>query len=181
MLKSRLAIAAFALLLLGLFYKLATVSSTASQAAVPAEVGEGASVPDIALPTGKGSPPIKLTSLKGKVVILDFWATWCGPCRMSVPEVADLYRTYKSQGLQVVGVAVDDESTRQQVPSTANELGINYPIAYAADAPDLGHYFDYSSIPSMYLIDRQGKIAEHIAGYDPGGSLSDKVKALLKQ
>jgi cytochrome c biogenesis protein CcmG, thiol:disulfide interchange protein DsbE len=137
--------------------------------------------PDFSLNTKKGEPPITKESLKGKVIILDFWATWCGPCRMSIPELAAVYDKFRDQGLEVIGISMDDNSTRAQVPAAAKEFGINYPMVYALDTPEIVQAYPAGSIPTMYIIDKSGKIRRHIVGYGSGANLEQIVAELVKE
>ena len=93
--------------------------------------------PDAPLQLDPNGPPISISALRGKVVVLDFWATWCGPCRMSMPELEKLYEKYHSKGLEVVGVSADDPSTQAQIPAVKQALGITYPTVIGLKTPDL--------------------------------------------
>jgi thiol-disulfide isomerase/thioredoxin len=142
--------------------------------------------------TGMTAPPFVLEEisgakvsskdLAGKVVIIDFWATWCPPCLMTIPELVDLQRKYKDKGLSVVGISVDDPEkvTDRDLVAFREAKKINYPIVranakvvqdYFADDPNM-------AIPTMFLVDRQGKISEKKVGFSPG-SLEKSVRKLL--
>ncbi len=161
----------------GLFMKLATVT--------PAPISDpkqdmGRQAPDLIFkPNTPGLPAGKLSELKGHVVLVDFWATWCGPCRMSIPELVSIYKKYKDQGLIVIGVSVDDAGTQAQIPAAEKELGINYPVVLASDLQGDVASYSTGSIPSLYMIDKMGKIRVQQDGYDPNGNVEDQVKGLL--
>src|SRR5262245_27852736 len=83
--------------------------------------------PDFELKTLAGRK-VKLSDFRGKVVVLNFWATYCGPCRVEMPWLVDLYKQYRSRGLEVVGVSMDDEGAQKQVADFVREIGVPYPI-----------------------------------------------------
>jgi cytochrome c biogenesis protein CcmG, thiol:disulfide interchange protein DsbE len=137
--------------------------------------------PDVALPLKKGAPPTRLSELRGKVVLLDFWATWCGPCRMSIPELAQLYAKYKDSGLEVIGVSTDQKETQPMIPVMQRELGINYPIVLLEQVPGLGEQFPHTYLPTLYIIDKKGVVRHKIDGYDPNHRLLDEITPLLEE
>jgi thiol-disulfide isomerase/thioredoxin len=118
----------------------------------------GFSLTDI---TGK---PLKLSDYQGKVVMLDFWATWCGPCRIEIPGFVQLQTQYGGQGLAVIGISMDDDS--QPVVEFYKELHMNYPVAVGNDR--LGElYGGVLGLPTTFLIGRDGRIyAKHVGAYD---------------
>jgi thiol-disulfide isomerase/thioredoxin len=173
MLRSRLMIALGIALGLALLIRLATLT--------PPGVTRPYGAPDIPLTSANAGLPPKLSDLQGKVVLLDFWATWCGPCRESIPELIKLYERYKGSGLQVIGISVDQSGTRGDVPEARKQLGISYPILFAGDIPDLHEKYNFDSIPTLYVIDRRGAVRFAINGYDPHSDLEQRVLALLQE
>ena len=143
--------------------------------------GSNQPAPDVALPLKKNSPPTKLSEFKGKVVVLDFWATWCGPCKMSIPELVNLQAQYGERGLQVIGVSVDHKSSQQLVPVAQKELGMNYPVVLMDDVPGMDRQFAFESIPTLYIIDKKGMVREIVSGYDPNKRIAAKIAPLLKE
>jgi thiol-disulfide isomerase/thioredoxin len=116
--------------------------------------------------------PISLSSLRGKVVILDFWATWCGPCRASLPEVKRLYDTYHARGLEVVGATWHEQGDPD---AFAKELGLRYPHA-TGDAIGPAYGIENYGIPAMYVIDRNGIVADFFIGWG-GDATSRKLES----
>ena len=144
--------------------------------------GTGKPAPDFLLEEISGNK-VSLKSLKGKVVIIDFWATWCPPCLMSIPELVGLQEKYKQNGLTIVGISVDDPGQVSDTELTAftEKSKINYPVV-RADERVLRDYFsneESMAIPTLFLIDRQGMIAEKKVGFAPG-SVEKAIKKLLQ-
>lgn len=108
----------------------------------------------------------KGSDFQGKVLVLDFWATYCPPCRDEVPHLIDLQRRYGSQGLQVVGLNVGGDEDRPKVPAFIEEFGIQYALGYP-DAPMSELFFaDDTAIPQTYVYDRQGRLLKKFIGFD---------------
>lgn len=120
--------------------------------------------PDFSLPQLDGKP-LTLSSYRGNVVLLDFWATWCDPCRDEIPHFVDLQNKYASQGLQIIGVSMDDSP--DPVRPFYQEFKMNYPVVMgSAKIGDL--YGGILGLPVALLIDRTGRIsAKHIGATDP--------------
>lgn len=137
--------------------------------------------PDISMPIGLNGKKVDLSSLKGNVVLLDFWATWCGPCKMSMPVVESIYQKYGSQNVKVIGLSIDDVGTRREVDSTVKAMGITYPIAMVTDIPDAREKYSFASIPLLIIIDKKGIIRSRITGYDPSTSPAEIVKKLVAE
>ena len=116
--------------------------------------------------TNKDGEEQKVKDFKGKVVVLDFWATYCPPCLQEIPHLNDLQARYKDQGFEIIGLHVGGEEDRPRVPSFAERLKINYTLATPED--DLtGFVFQSdSTIPQTLILDREGKLVERFVGYD---------------
>jgi len=111
---------------------------------------------DFSLVNAKGVK-VQLSALKGKVVLLNFWATWCGPCQREIPWFGEFVTKYKAQGLEVIGVSLDDEGWSIVKPYLVKK-GVTYTIVVGND--DLSHkYGTIDVMPTTFLIDRTGKIA----------------------
>jgi len=118
--------------------------------------------PDFTLKTLEGQE-ITLSQLKGKVVLLDFWATWCGPCRESIPHLIQLYKNYRESGFVLVGMNVDKGDV-EVVHRFVKSMDIPYPIVIASD--EVARNYRVTSIPTTFFIDKGGKIREKIIGFN---------------
>lgn len=173
--KARLPMILLTVVLVTIFYQFATIKPEG------ARMQEMQTAPEFTLKSDKGQPPFTKESLKGKVIILDFWATWCGPCRESIPELAALYTKYKDQGLEIIGISMDDDHTRAGVPAAMKDFGINYPVVYAHDNVDIVNGYPAPSIPMMYILDKKGNLREKMTGYRPNANWDERIATLLKE
>ena len=121
---------------------------------------------------------LRLSDLRGRAVLLNVWATWCIPCRKELPELQTLHTRYASQGLQVVGVSVDEGNDDAAVRDFANEFGITYTIA-RDPATLIYSAFAIPGVPASFLIDRSGKVAWRILG--PFSATDTTLQAALKK
>lgn len=140
---------------------------------------KGQAAPDFRLVTTSGKQ-LSLSSLKGQVVVLDFFATWCPPCRESIPHLIDLNKRYGKQGLQVVGMSMDEDG-EQVVRNFMAEKNITYPVTVINQ--QTASSYSIRSIPTMYIIDKQGKIADRVMGFNPviGQQMEQLIKKLLSE
>jgi peroxiredoxin len=121
---------------------------------------------------------VRLSDYKGRVLLLDFWATWCPPCKREIPGFIDLYETYKKQGLEVIGLLSLDAMAN--VPAFAHEFGMNYPILDANDCEDVERaYGPIAGLPTTLLISREGKICARHLGFTPVAQFDAEIRALL--
>ena len=136
------------------------------------------------------APPFALTdlsgnalsneSLKGRVVLLDFWATWCVPCRKSMPELQAMHKKYESRGLSVVGVSID-EGGPAKVKKLVAAKKFTYPIAMDSEKQPAWDAFRVKAIPAAFLIDREGRIVAQWTGAPPSEKeLESKLEELLR-
>ena len=133
--------------------------------------------PDFALKDADGRV-VHLSDYRGKVVLLDFWATWCGPCKIEIPWFIDMQRRNKDRGFEVVGVAMDDDGWESVKPFVA-EHGVNYRIVLGDDATSQT-YGGVEALPTSFLIDRAGNIAAVHVGLAPKKDFIDGIEALLQ-
>jgi len=122
------------------------------------------------------------SDFKGKVLILDFYATWCEPCRRSVPHLIELQKKYEDQGLHVIGLNVGGEDDEAKVPDFANEFGIQYTLAKPDDELVTFLMANNDAIPQTFVFDRQGQLAERLIGFGPtaGQRIDSAVEVALK-
>jgi len=122
---------------------------------------------------------ISLASFKGQVVLLNFWATWCGPCREEMPQLNRLYEKYRASGFVLLGVNVDDDTSK--AAEVAKKLGLTFPVLLDTDKK-VSKLYDLSTMPSTVIIDRDGKVRYvhrgYLAGYED--SYEKQIRELLK-
>ena len=140
----------------------------------------GDMAPDFSLEDLSGNT-VSLKASKGSIVLLDFWATWCPPCLMSIPELVGLQQKYGEKGLVVLGISLDDpeQISNGDLLDFKEQLHINYTIL-RADWKIMEDYFDSgnASIPTLYVIDRKGRIVDKHVGFSPG-MVEESLKELF--
>jgi len=132
--------------------------------------------PDFTLESLNGGS-MRLSDLRGKAVLLNFWATWCGPCKIETPWLVELQNKYGPQGLQVVGVAMDD-SGKEDIAKFAKDMGVNYPVLLGKEAVG-DAYGGVPALPESFFIGRDGKIVDKIIGLRGKGDIEDSIKKAL--
>ena len=138
----------------------------------------GAIAPDFELQTLDGGN-LRLSSLRGKAVLLNFWATYCSPCKIEMPWFVELQREYGPQGFQIVGVAMDDAST-DDIAKFAKDMGVNYPILLGKEAVGLS-YGGVNVLPTTFFLDRDGKVIAREFGLQSRSVFVDHIKDALNQ
>src|ERR1700677_1845069 len=132
--------------------------------------------PDFSLEALDGKT-MRLSDLRGKAVLLNFWATWCGPCKIEMPWFVELQQQYASQGFQIVGVAMDDAS-KEDIGKFAKDMGVNYPILIGKESVG-DEYGGVPALPESFLISRDGKIVDKIIGLRGKAEIEDSIKKAL--
>jgi thiol-disulfide isomerase/thioredoxin len=145
------------------------------QGAAP-RITKSGPAPDFALTSLDGTT-MRLSDFRGKAVLLNFWATWCGPCKIEMPWFVDLQKEYGSQGLQIVGVAMDDAS-KEDIAKFAKDMGVNYPILIGKESVG-DAYGGVPALPESFFIGRDGKIVDKIIGLEGKADIEEAIKKAL--
>ncbi len=138
----------------------------------------GSDVPAVTLDMLDGGA-VPLASLKGRVVLVNFWATWCPPCRAEMPGIEAVYEAKRADGFTVVGISTD-EKPRPKVAEFLRDHGIAYPVAMATSEA-VAAFGGVSSLPTSYLIDRRGRVRYTVRGMFAGPALRAAVDRLLAE
>jgi peroxiredoxin len=140
---------------------------------------EGQIAPDFALKSSSGEN-LRLSEYRGDVVMINFWATWCGPCRQEMPLLDELYTRYERVGFNLLGVNIDDDSRRAM--QMIEELGVNFPVLFDAQK-EVSKLYDVEAMPVTVLVDREGNVRYVHHGYKPGyeDKYLDQVRSLLRE
>lgn len=138
---------------------------------------EDGAAPAFELSTTTGDK-INLADYRGKVVILDFWATWCGPCRRGIPDLVELKNEYKDKGFEVIGISVDQSNTINKVKPFMEQYNINYPVAYANNEV-IQNYGGIDAIPTSFVINKEGKIISKHVGLMPKAQYIKEIEEAL--
>jgi len=150
-------------------------------AALPAAavLQPSAPAPDFTLRSMDG-PNLRLAEQRGRVVMVNFWATWCGPCRQEMPHLNKLYDKYRDSGFVLLGVNIDDNA--RAATDLATKLGLKFPVLLDTDKA-VSRLYDLGSMPATVLIDRDGKVRHLHRGYREGYEVTyeQQVRALLKE
>jgi len=139
----------------------------------------GRPAPDFALKSSTGEN-LRLSEYRGDVVMINFWATWCGPCRQEMPLLDDLYNRYERVGFNLLGVNIDDDSSRAM--DMIRELGVNFPVLFDA-RKEVSRMYEVDAMPVTVIVDREGTVRYVHQGYKPGYEQKylDQVRALLRE
>lgn len=147
---------------------------------------QGKMAPNFTLPDTKGQK-VSLADYKGKAVVVDFWATWCAPCKVEIPWLEQFNQQYSGQGLRIIGISEDDldldnktelSKEKKQIADTAAQLKINYPVLYD-DADVSTPYGGVDGLPTTFYIDRSGKVVASTVGLAPRGQIEADIKKAL--
>jgi peroxiredoxin len=135
--------------------------------------------PDFTLST-VGGPNVRLQEQRGRVVLVNFWATWCGPCRVEMPHLNRLYDKYRGSGFTLLGVNIDEEP--RKAADLASRLGLRFPVLLDSEKK-VSRLYDLSAMPSTVLIDREGRVRYVHRGYRDGyeDTYEKQIRELLKE
>jgi thiol-disulfide isomerase/thioredoxin len=136
----------------------------------------GREAPDFTLQSLDGKT-VHLSDFRGKALVLNFWATWCAPCKIEMPWFVELQKKYGPQGLQLVGVAMDD-ATPREISDFAKEMSVNYPILIGKEAVGQA-YGGVPFMPETFYIDRNGKIIVNAFGLKSRSEIEDDMKKII--
>lgn len=139
---------------------------------------KGKAAPDFSLQSLEGQT-VRLSDFRGKAVVLNFWATWCAPCKIEMPWFMELQKEYGAQGLQVLGVAMDDASP-EDIGKFAKDLGVDYPILIGHEA--VGNaYGGVQFLPATFYIGRDGRVVDRVFGLKGKAEIEASVKRALAE
>jgi len=140
---------------------------------------EGQTAPDFALKSSTGEN-MRLSEYRGDVVMINFWATWCGPCRQEMPLLDELYQRYSRVGFNLLGVNIDDDSRRAM--QMIEELGVNFPVLFDA-SKRVSEMYDVDAMPVTVIVDREGTVRYVHQGYKPGyeDKYLTEIRTLLRE
>ncbi|MCS6946253.1 MAG: TlpA family protein disulfide reductase [Steroidobacteraceae bacterium] len=150
-----------------------TGAATTASSAAPAKA------PDFRLPL-RGGGEVQLSQLKGQVVMINFWASWCGPCRQEMPLLDAMHRKYKGMGFTLLGINVEPDSTLAEQFLAKTPVG--FPIAYDRDSK-ISKQFKVQGMPSSVIVDRRGNLRVLHKGYRPGdeNKYLDHIRTLIRE
>ena len=160
--------------LVGLFVK-SLIDNGTTVAALVAD-GKHPAAPRVTLEKLDGSGTMSLAGLRGKVVVLNFWASWCDPCKDEAPLLEQISVQYRNRGVVVLGIDSQDATSDGQ--KFAARYGLTYPLLHTAGS-DLSHNWGVTSYPETFLLDRAGRVVHHFPGEVSGNDLNGALKSLL--
>ena len=144
-----------------------------------ASVTAGAPAAAFQLPAAVGDP-VSLAGLKGQVVLINFWASWCGPCRQEMPILDQLYKKYKAAGFTLLGVNVEPKSG--DAISFLKATPVSFPILFDTQSK-VSNLYEVSGMPSTVIVDRKGNVRYVHHGYKPGDESQylDQIRSLMRE
>jgi thiol-disulfide isomerase/thioredoxin len=152
----------------------ASLATTPSARSAPSENAVPTPNWELKDPDGR---TVRSSDFKGKVVVLDFWATWCGPCRAEIPGFVALQKKYAPEGLVVVGASVDESGAATVEPFT-QKFGMNYPVVLADKKMEQA-FGGIEAIPTTFIIDRAGRVVKKHLGFADKDDFEQEIKLLL--
>ncbi len=153
-------------------------SQAVSRANAESRTAQGPKAPDFVLYDKDGNT-VRLSDHFGKVIILDFWATWCGPCRMEIPGFVQLYEKYKDDGLEIIGISLDRDGWNAVIPFM-EQYGVNYTVVLG-DQNVVMRYGGIRSIPTTFIVNKNGEVVDRVVGYRPVDYFENEIVQLLNE
>jgi thiol-disulfide isomerase/thioredoxin len=139
-----------------------------------------ASVLNVEMQAVSGAP-IKLSNYDGKVLVVNLWATWCGPCRMEIPELVKLYKEFRSKGLEVVGLSTENpEASLEGVKRFVQDYDVNYRIGWSPPEVSIALMQGREAIPQSFVISRSGRVIRRFVGFNPNDT-PIQIKAAIEE
>jgi peroxiredoxin len=159
--------------------RIAAMVITALIVSLPAAAGGNGPAPPFTLTSRAGST-VSLSQYKGQVVMLNFWASWCGPCRQEMPLLENIYKKYNKMGFTMIGVNVEPDS--KAADAWLKQTPVSFPVIYDKDSA-VSKAYDVSGMPSTVIIDRKGNIRVLHRGYKPGdeNEYLDSIRTLVRE
>jgi thiol-disulfide isomerase/thioredoxin len=158
---------------------LAAVGLLLAASSAAAALTSQAGAPDFTLPSLNG-PNLRLQEQRGRVVMINFWASWCGPCRVEMPHLARLYEKYRNAGFTVLAVNIDEDP--HKAANLAKQLGMHFPVLLDTEKK-VSRLYDLSTMPSTVLVDRDGRVRYVHRGYRDGyeTTYDQQIRELLRE
>jgi peroxiredoxin len=147
--------------------------------AVASDLAPGAPGPAFSL-ASMGGPQVNLNALKGQVVLINFWASWCGPCRQEMPVLEQMYKKYKPLGVTLLGVNVEPDSSN--AAGWLKATPVSFPILFDTDSK-VSKLYDVAGMPNTVILDRKGTVRFVHRGYKPGeeNEYMDQIRSLVRE
>ena len=158
-------------------HRSSTGGSAANTTSGPVCAAKGAANLNFTLKDVNGAD-VKLTDYKGKVVLLNFWATWCGPCKLEIPEFVEAYARYRDQGFVILGVLSEDNPSAEELSTFMTDFKMNYPI-FREHPPLAEANGELWALPTSFMIDRKGAICSKHMGAMSKETLDREIQGLL--
>lgn len=163
------------IVVIAVFFIVNNSQNEPAQGPYPPNYKGGAANSELMSTTGQ---KIKLSDYKGKVVLVDFWATWCPPCRKGIPDLISLKNEFKGKDFEIIGISVDQENTVNEVVPFMKQYGINYPVVYY-DPSALASFGTVESIPTSFILDKNGKVVSSYVGLTEKSNFERDIKKAL--
>lgn len=144
-----------------------------------ADINSDGPAPDFALKSDSGEN-LRLSEFRGEVVMINFWASWCGPCRQEMPLLDEIYAQYQPMGFTILGVNVEEDSTKAR--KMLGDAPVNFPVLFDNDS-EVSKLYNVVAMPSTVLVDRNGNVRYLHQGYKPGyeEAYQQQVRALIRE